>query len=273
MSSLPCPRCGAPASGNFCSSCGASLVAVTCPSCGSTPAPGARFCNKCGVSLTPETAAAGGGAPAAGGDSRIAWWIAGGTLVALIVLAAWPVIHPGSTPTSPVAGAAPASAQGAPVAPFAGGAGGTGTPPDLSKMTPREAADRLYDRVMTAVEGSDEATVQRFMPMALAAYDMAKPLDADGMYHLATLQRANADFKASLSTAEAGLKANADHLLLVAAQAEGTEALGDMANAKKLWQHFLDIFDKQRSLGLEEYGAHEGVLDASRTHAREVVGR
>jgi hypothetical protein len=139
-------------------------------------------------------------------------------------------------------------------------------------MTPREAADRLYDRVMTAVSTSDEATVQRFIPMALAAYDMAKPLDADGMYHLSVLQRANADFKASLATAQEALKTAPDHLLLVAAEGEASEGLGDMAAAKKYWKQFLDVYDKQRALGLEEYEAHKGVLEQSQVHAREVVG-
>lgn len=266
MASSICPRCGAATTGNFCSSCGSSLAAVTCPSCGSTPAPGARFCNKCGAGLAADAGVASAGvAVRAGGDTSVAWWIAGGTLVALITLAAWPVIHP-SAPE-------PAAA----VAPFAQGGAETpsqsdGTPPDLSKMTPREAADRLYDRVMTAVSTSDEATVERFLPMALSAYDMAQPLDADGWYHLSVLQRANADFKSSLATAQDALKTNADHLLLVAAQAEAAEGLGDTTAAKKYWQHFLDIFDKQRSMGLEEYTAHEGVLESSRAHARQVVG-
>src|SRR5687768_15467249 len=95
MSEGVCPRCGAAASGKFCSECGASLAAVTCPSCGQSTAAGARFCNRCGASLTGQTAASATGAPAtARADSQVAWWIAGGTLVILIVLLAWPVINP-----------------------------------------------------------------------------------------------------------------------------------------------------------------------------------
>lgn len=265
-----CPRCGAEANGNFCASCGASLTPATCPTCGSATAPGARFCTACGTTLAAESAVAPAAVPPAG-DSRVAWWIAGVTMVALITLAAWPVINPSSAP-APTPATAP---QGAPVAPFAGGAGGpgAGTPPDISKMTPRERADRLYDRVMTAVSTSDEATVQQFLPMALAAYDMAQPLDADGMYHLSVLQRANSDFKASLATAQEALKTNADHLLLLASEGEAAEGLGDTAGAKRYWQQFLDVYDKQMSTGVEEYQAHQGVLEASRAHAREVVSR
>ena len=187
--------------------------------------------------------------------------------MALIMLAAWPVIRPGAPdPGSSVGG--PPAAPGAAVGPLGGG----GAPPDLSSMTPREAADRLYDRVMNAVTMSDEATVQGFLPMALSAYDLARPLDADGIYHLSALQRAGADFAASLSTAEEGLETNRDHLLLLAASGEAAEGLGEDAMARERWQRFLDVYDRQRSMGLEEYTAHEGILESSRSHARQVVG-
>ena len=276
MSSLSCSRCGAPAAGNFCSSCGASLAALSCPACGHTPAPGARFCTRCGAGLVGESGAAvtrpaGGSGPqnevVPGGGGSVAWWIAGASLVALIMSVAWPVIRPGAPDPGLSTGGRP-GVQGAAVGPAVGG----GAPPDLSSMTPREAADRLYDRVMNAVSQSDEATVQGFLPMAVAAYDLAQPLDADGLYHLSALQRAGADFAGSLATAEEGLETNRDHLLLLAASGEAAEGLEEDEAAREHWQRFLDVYGKQRSMGLEEYGAHEGVLEASRNHARQVVG-
>ena len=267
MSSPSCSRCGAAAAGNFCSSCGSPLVALSCPACGHTHAPSARFCTRCGASLAGEGDSAATRAPDGSGSqnvvvpgvgSSVAWWIAGGSLVALIMLAAWPVIRP-SVPDAGLSTGLP---------PVVGG----GAPPDLSSMTPREAADRLYDRVMNAVSMSDEATTEGFLPMALAAYDLARPLDADGLYHLSVLQRAGADFTASLATAEEGLESNRDHLLLLAASGEAAEGLAEEATARARWQRFLDVYDKQRSMGLEEYTAHEGVLEASRNHARQVVG-
>lgn len=269
MPTTSCSLCGASAAGNFCSSCGASLVARDCPSCGHAPAPGSRFCTKCGTGLASDRgpAPASSTVVASSGGSSVAWWVAGGSLVALIMSAAWPVIRPG-TPDPGLSAGRPTATQGPALGPGAGG----GAPPDLSSMTPREAADRLYDRVMTGVTMSDEATVQGFLPMALAAYDLARPLDADGLYHLSVLQRAGADFAASLATAEEGLAADRDHLLLLAASGEAAEGLEDDAMARQQWQRFLDVYDKQRSMGLEEYIAHEGILESSRTHARQVVG-
>src|SRR5688500_15606883 len=166
MSEGVCPRCGAAASGKFCSECGASLAAVGCPACGQTTAPGARFCNRCGASLTGQPAAAGAGA-ASRPDGQVAWWLAGGMLVVLIVMLAWPVIN--QEEPEPQAAEQPS-------APFVGGAGeGTGTPPDLSSMSPNEQADRLYDRVMRAATSGDEPMVQQFLPMAIQAHEMARP--------------------------------------------------------------------------------------------------
>jgi hypothetical protein len=265
MSEGVCPRCGAAASGKFCSECGASLAAAVCPACGQITAAGARFCNRCGASLTGQTAAAAatGAGPSARADSQVAWWIAGGTLAVLIVMLAWPVINP----EEPVPQTAPQ-----PAAPAPGGEPAAGTPPDLSGMSPREAADRLYNRVMQAVSAGDEAEVQRFLPMAIQAYGMVSPLDDDGLYHLATLRRAGGDFAGALATAQEGLADKPDHLLLLAAAADAAAGMGDQTTARGYWQHFLDVFDRQKALGLMEYLDHDPVLQESREHARQVVG-
>jgi len=94
-----------------------------------------------------------------------------------------------------------------------------------------------------------------------------------GIYReLGRLGEARDLYERSLATAEEGLKTNRDHLLLLAAAGEAAEALGVETTARERWQRFLDVFDKQRSMGLEEYGAHLGVLETSRNHARQVVG-
>ena len=259
---MACPRCGALATGNFCASCGGSLSPRTCPACGHTPAAGARFCNLCGARLAEEAARApvpNSGAVGAAREGALGWWIAGTTLVALILLVAWPVIRQ----DEPDSGSSPGAA-----APGATG----GAPPDLSSMTPREAADRLFNRVMGAVETGDEATVQSFLPMALGAFERARPLDAHGLADYSMLYRAAGDFAAALAVAQEGLAEQSDHLLLLAAAAEAAEGLGDMATARPYWQRFLELHDAQRALGLEEYAAHEFVLERSREHARGIVG-
>ncbi len=199
-----------------------------------------------------------GGAVEAPGGGSIAWWVAGASMVALLVVIAWPIVRAGQSESSGTAISPPMGVAGA--------------PPDLSSMTPIEAADRLYQRVMTAVETGDEATVQQFLPMALGAYDLARPLNADGAYHLATLLRAGADFQGSLETAREGLSADPDHLLLLAAAGEAAEGMSALETARDYWLRFLDGYDAERARQLEEYTAHEFTLEASLTHAREFVG-
>ncbi|HXX29683.1 MAG TPA: SPFH domain-containing protein [Myxococcaceae bacterium] len=49
----PCPKCGTPGSGKFCSNCGSPLVvAQTCAKCGSQLQPAAKFCGSCGQPTT-----------------------------------------------------------------------------------------------------------------------------------------------------------------------------------------------------------------------------
>lgn len=261
MTNVTCSRCGAAASGQFCSTCGSSLAALTCPSCAAPTVPGDRFCGRCGASLTGDPS---GVAAAAAGvrspDTRLPWLITSVTLVALLIVIAVPILI-GDDDEGAATAAAPAG--GAPMA---------GSPPDLSSMTPIEAADRLFERVMSAVELGDEATVQQFLPMALQAYEIARPLNADGLYHLATLQRAGGNFDASLAAAREGLADHPDHLLLIAAAADASEGLGDADAARGFWQRFVDLYESQRALDLEEYQAHEFTLEQSLEHAREVLG-
>ena len=64
-----------------------------------------------------------------------------------------------------------------------GAAGANGAqPPDISKMTPEEAAIRLYNRVMGAHERGQVDTVQMFAPMAITAYQMLVTLNVDQHY-------------------------------------------------------------------------------------------
>ena len=229
---MKCPKCGQDSSGRFCSGCGVSLAKTNCPSCGVTPPAGARFCTKCGTEISGGRS--GGQARAAGGltEGNLGWWIAGGMMAVLIVILALPILRP-DQPT----GSMPAAA---------GPPGGLGAA-DLANMSPREAADRLFNRVMTAVAADKSAEWAQFLPMAIQSYDMARPLDQDGLFHLSMLQSQNQDYPAALAAAQEGLATNPDHLLNVNAAAHSAAAAGDSALASQYYQHFLDILDTAES--------------------------
>ena len=190
---MKCPSCGAASEGGrFCANCGAALGTPKCPDCGHQPPAGARFCNQCGNPM--------GGSPTRAGSSgnQVAWWMAGALLLGLILVIAYPAYGPGRAAAPPPVAAGP----------VAGPAG-----VDLSSMTPREAADRLFNRVMTAVAADDSTEVVSFLPMAIRALELAAPLDTDGKFHLVLL-RLTGQFNAeALEGAEEILSEQPNHLL------------------------------------------------------------
>lgn len=271
MSGGTCPTCGAETSGNFCARCGAALSTRACPSCGADARPGDRFCTSCGSPISGGAAAAPSPArlPAgrdggSGGDGSLGWWVAGLLLVALIVVALIPVLSAerGRTDgTTTMGGGA-----------GAGGAGGPGLGPapnvDLSTMTPREAADRLFDRVMRSAEQGDSAEALRFLPMAISAYERARPLDADGLFHLSALQRTGGRPQEALETARQGLEESPDHLLLLAAAAEAALQAGETETAERHYGHLLEVWDEESARDLEDYRVHAALLPTLREEAR-----
>ncbi len=90
---------------------------------------------------------------------------------------------------------------------------GQGAPPDISRMTPRERFNRRYNRVMQAAQTGDEATVTRFTPMALTAYQMLDTVDADARYHAALLRVHTGDVASSRALGDTILIQNPGHLL------------------------------------------------------------
>lgn len=247
---MHCTQCGAEAEGRFCASCGASLKEVKCGGCGVQVPAGNRFCTNCG---TPVGGGGGGqrrapapAAPAGKGGMDAGWWVAGGLLIVVLVFVGISVI--GGDGQAPPAAGAPASAAAG------------GTPPDLSTMTPREAADRLFNRVMTAAAREDTAEANSFLPMALDAYELAKPLNEDGLFHLSLLQRASGQTEEALATAQQGLETNPDHLLDLSAAAEAALQLGDSAAAREYYERLVEAWDGEMAAGRPEYDQEHATL-------------
>lgn len=250
-----CPRCGTEAAGNFCPECGAALSRGPCPECGRTPSAGARFCNHCGAAL--HGGARGGGEGGDGGDGNIAWWVAGALLVALILVAAYPIYAPGGDESPPEGAAGPA-------------AGATGSAGPLN-MSMEEAAYRLFVRVMTAADTADTATVEQFRPMAISAYEQTAPLTDDARYHMALIHQAAGDHRSARDAAEAGLEESPDHLLLLSAAGDAALALGDTAAALERFRHLLEVYDAEMPSDRVEYVDHGGQMPEIRQRARELV--
>jgi len=241
---------------------------MSCVGCKAKVPAGTRFCTQCG---TPVRGLAGGDGVAARpatapsathGMGRAGWWVSGGLVLALVAVLAY------AARTDPATGGA-------------GGAGTGAVPPgmlgvapniDLNSMTAREAADALFNRVMRAVAQDNLQEANNFLPMALDAYELARPLDADGLFHLSLLQRASQRFEASLATALEGLEGNPEHLLNLSAAAEASLALGDSAAAVDYYRRMLTAWDRERAELRVEYEEHGPLLPLLREDAELLLG-
>ena len=261
-----CPACGSPASGNFCSACGASLVPRSCPGCKAELSPQARFCHRCGRP-------AGAGAAGLPARERTAWLVAGALCVVLLLLIVFKVIREARPAAAP--DMANAGAQGAREGAPDDGAGGPagGSPPDISRMTPRERFDRLFNRIMQAGERGDTAQVVRFTPMALGAYGQLDSADADARYHAAVLRMQIGDFPGALALADTILARDPGHLFgyLIRGTVAGLQK--DTARQHQAERDFQAHFAAESAAGRPEYQEHQPAIAEFRQQADSATRR
>ena len=260
MTALVCPKCGKAASGSFCQECGAKVGGHFCQECGAQITATAKYCNRCGnhISVNEHRAAA----SATLGGTNLPWWIAGAAMFMLIVALGTQMMQSGG-PSIPTA---------SPITSQPGGGAVPGMPPDLSTMTPVEAANRLFNRVMAAVTAGDSTEAQQFMPMAIGAYERARPLDNDGLFHLSMLQRTAMQLEAALKTAEEILEDNSDHLLGLSAAAKAAAELGRGDIAAAYYERVLEVYESQIEQDIAEYMDHTPITDNLRTEAEAFLG-
>jgi hypothetical protein len=255
---VPCPNCGQPASGRFCSNCGATLAAGKCAECGADLPPGAKFCHKCGTPTGAgakkggkQAAAAAAPAPATTGIAAAApWAVAGIALVALIALV--------FTRQFSNAGAAP-SQEASAAAPFAGAAG-TGAP-DISSMSPRERAERLYNRIMRLDGEGKKDSVAFFAPMAIQSYQMIPDPDADTHYDLGRIAELAGAYPLAKMQADTILAESSTNLLGLALAMRVARDMGDTKSAAAYGKRLRAAAPAERKKDLPGYKLHAPDLD------------
>ena len=218
-----------------------------CPSCGASFTPGARFCPGCGRAF---------GGVAVGRTDRVPWLIAGGALAGMLVLLLLLTARGARTEAPPAAGMVAPSGETGAVA------------PDISQLSPKERFDRLYNRVMQAAQSGDQATMSRFMPMALGAYEMLDSVDADARYHAALLRVHNGDVEGSRALGDSILTGQPGHLLGYVVLGTTARWRKDDAALTEAYREFLGHYDAEMKVGRPEYREHGASIEGFRREAQ-----
>ncbi|MGZ8413244.1 MAG: zinc ribbon domain-containing protein [Gemmatirosa sp.] len=281
--SVSCPACGTAGTGRFCSTCGAPLDATACAGCAAPMTPGAKFCHRCGLAAgsAPPAGAAAPRAAAAGAASVLPWGVAFVALLAVAAMAAGRNFGSarGGTLDAPlnalpqaalgeVPGAAPAvgAPGGAPAGPFAGGGAGAagGRAPDHSPMSPRDIADRLFDRIMRLSSEGKPDSVGFFADMALQNYaQMGSALDADLRYDMGRVAEVAGRDEIARAQADTILKAQPNHLLGLVLASKAALMRGDAAAVAAFNKRLAAAAPAERAKNLEEYQRHAADIDTA----------
>jgi len=137
-----------------------------------------------------------------------------------------------------------------------------GTPPDISQMTPQERAERLYDRVMALNERGRADSVRFFAPMAMQAYSMLGPLNADQRYDLGRIAAVAGEEPIARVQSDSILATQPQHLLGLLLAADAARLRGDRAGEDRFIRRFVAAAPAERAKQLPEYQQHVGEIEA-----------
>ena len=218
---------------------------VACPSCDGKVQAHARYCQHCGKSLSGE-----------------GWFTSQSITVlaaAVIVLVALGLLFSSVIDFD----RAPASSAQAPATT---GPTTAGQPPDLSTMSPREAADRLFNRVMMADEQGNQAEIEQFTPMAVAAYERLENLDTDALFHVGMIHIAAGDLEQAKGFAERIMAIAPTHLFVPLLEHRVAEEEGNTSAAVSAASKFHQHYEEEMSIGRSEYEHHRASIERFRAN-------
>lgn len=143
---------------------------------------------------------------------------------------------------------------------------------DLSTMTREEAAERLFNRIMTASENGDQAEAENFVPMALQAYDLLSHLGSDEHYHVGLLHMVVGDVDGARTQQNAIRQSTPEHLMGFMLAHAIAEASDDDDGAATAYSEFLDAYDKEMTFDRREYTDHQVAIASFRERAEASKG-
>jgi hypothetical protein len=143
-----------------------------------------------------------------------------------------------------------------------------GRAPDISQLTPRERADRLFDRIMSLHERGRTDSVQFFAQMAIPAYQMLQPLDLDTRYDMGRIAELAGLAGFARAQADTILRADRNHLLGLVLAIRASRLAGNESAAAAFERRLVAAEPAERRRDLVEYTRHRADIDAALEVAR-----
>jgi hypothetical protein len=141
--------------------------------------------------------------------------------------------------------------------------------PDISSLSPQERADRLYNRVMLLASQGKVDSVQFFAPMALQAYLLLSPLNADQRYDMGRIGEVAGAFPLAKAQADSILRENPNHLLGLILEARLATLAGDMAQLHSYERRLIAAEKVEAPKKREEYLRHQDDIANALQQARK----
>ncbi len=248
----PCPKCGQPASGKFCSHCGSTLAQASCAACGAGLTAAATFCHKCGA---PRAAAA---TTAVGAPQTKLIWFAAPMILAIAFVLGWFASRTQTPPPAPGELVAQ-TAQPGPVR-------------DFSTLPPLEQAHEMWNVVMTAYEAGDQEAVTFHGPIALTAYANTGAPTLDTRYHIGMVHVAMGDAAGATAQADTVADSVPNHLFATILRSHVAEINDDQAALAAAFDRFLADYESELAAGRQEYGEHTRGIEGFRQRAVAASG-
>jgi len=144
--------------------------------------------------------------------------------------------------------------------------------PDITSLSPQERADRLYNRVMLLATQGKIDSVQFFAPMALTAYQMLAPLNADQRYDMGRIGEVVGALPLAKAQADSILRENPNHLLGLILEARLATLTGDTAQLHSYERRLVAAQKSELARKRDEYVRHEDDITNALQQARKSLG-
>ncbi|HMI43616.1 MAG TPA: hypothetical protein VK516_08340 [Gemmatimonadaceae bacterium] len=141
--------------------------------------------------------------------------------------------------------------------------------PDISSLSPQERADRLYNRVMLLASQGKVDSVLFFAPMALTAYQMLAPLNADQRYDMGRIGEVAGAIPLAKAQADTILRENPNHLLGLILEARLATLAGDSAGLHSYERRLITAEKTEANRKRDEYLRHQDDIANALQQARK----